>query len=367
MRVLHAVLSGRMAGGQKVCLDLIREQIVRGHEVLLSSPSSGPIVETCPKGVRVFFHPVLRVSRPFVLVSLLRFLWIERPDLIHTHVTVSGNVLWRLAGRLAGVPVINHVHIGNYFRPESLSGRLVRWIDTLTARIPKRFIAVSGQTAAGLAAQGYPAGRIVIVPNGVDAASFSPRNGKSGRPRAVVGCIARLCRTKGQAVLLDAFARLDPGLGPAELWFVGEDQETGGTYRKVLEEQARDLGILDRVRFLGHRDDVAPLIGEMDLVVLPSFDEGMPLVLLEAMACAVPVVATRVGGVHELVDDGVDGTLVAPGDAADLANAVSRLLGDAGLRTRMGESGRKKAEERFALTKSIAAVRGVYEEVLARP
>ncbi len=300
-----------------------------------------------------------------MLAQLVRFLRSERPDLIHTHVTVSGNVLWRLAGLLAGVPVINHVHIGNYFRPGSLSGRLARWIDTRTARIPKRFIVVSGRIAEGLAAQGYQADRIVMVPNGVDAESFFPRNGMDGRPGAVVGCIARLCRTKGQAVLLDAFARLDPGLGPAELWFVGEDQETGGAYRKVLEDQARDLGILDRVKFLGHRNDVAPLLGEMDMLVLPSFDEGMPLVLLEAMASAVPVVATRVGGVDELVDDGVDGVLVAPGDAADLANAVSRLLGDPGLRTRMGESGRKKAAERFTLTKSIDAVCGVYEEALA--
>jgi glycosyltransferase involved in cell wall biosynthesis len=204
-----------------------------------------------------------------------------------------------------------------------------------------------------------------MVPNGVDAETFSPRNGRGGRPRAVVGCIGRLCRTKGQAVLQDAFARLDPGLGPVELWFVGEDQETGGAYRKVLEDQARDLGILDRVKFLGHWDDMAPLIGEMDLVVLPSFDEGMPLVLLEAMACAVPVVATLVGGVHELVDDGADGVLVAPGDAAGLANAVSRLLDDPGLRTRMGEAGRKKATERFELSRTLVAVREVYREVLA--
>lgn len=356
-----------MAGGQKVCLDLIRDQLARGHEVLLSSPSSGPMVEVCPKEVRFFFHAVHRISRPLVLVLLIRFLRRERPGLIHTHVTVSGNILWRLAGWLAGVPVINHVHIGNYFRPGSLSGRLVRWIDTLTAMIPKRFIAVSGQTAAGLAAQGYPADKIVMVLNGVDAETFSPRNGRGGRPQVVVGCIARLCRTKGQAFLLDAFVRLDPGLGPVELWLVGEDQETGGRYRKVLEDQARDLGILDRVKFLGHRDDMAPLIGEMDLVVLPSFDEGMPLVLLEAMACAVTVVATRVGGVHELVDNGVDGLLVEPGDAAGLANAVSRLLDDPGLRTRMGNAGRKKATERFALTKSIEAVHGVYDEVLAGP
>ncbi|MBI3471457.1 MAG: glycosyltransferase, partial [Candidatus Solibacter usitatus] len=123
MRVLHAVLSGRMAGGQKVCLDLIRDQVVRGWDVLLSSPSEGPMVRACPDQVRVFFHPVERIGRPAVLGQLVRFLRSERPDLIHTHVTVSGNVLWRLAGRLAGVPVINHVHIGNYFRPGSLSGR----------------------------------------------------------------------------------------------------------------------------------------------------------------------------------------------------------------------------------------------------
>jgi glycosyltransferase involved in cell wall biosynthesis len=353
-----------MAGGQKVCLDLIRDQLARGHEVLLSSPSSGPIVETCPKGVRVFFHPVSRISRPLVLVSLVRFLWDERPDLIHTHVTVSGNVLWRLAGWIAGVPVINHVHIGNYFRPGRLSGRLARWIDTLTATIPKRFIAVSGQTAAGLAAQGYPAERIVVVPNGVE-----PSGSGDGRPTektgVVVGCVARLCPTKGQAVLLDALAGLVDRFPGLEAWFIGEDHERSGAYLDVLERKARTLGIASAVRFLGHRDDVRRLMRGMDVLVLPSFDEGMPLVLLEAMAEGVPVVATRVGGTSELVEDGVNGILLDPGDFAGLKAAIARVLSDPGAAHRMGQAGREKVTREFALDGLLRSVAAVYGEILA--
>lgn len=362
-RILHAVLSGRMAGGQKVCLDLIRDQDARGDEVLLSTPSIGPMVEACPKSVRVFFHPVSRVSRPFVIASLVRFLRRERPDLIHTHVTVSGNILWRTAGWLAGIPVVNHVHIGNYVRPASLSGRLARRIDTLTARIPRRFVVVSRRVAEDLLRQGYPEDRIRVVPNGVKVSLFRQRNGTGGRTTPVIGCVARLCRTKGQAILLEACSRLEKKLG--EIWLVGEDQETEGAYRIALEDHARALGILDRVKFLGHRDDVPDLLREMDVLVLPSFDEGMPLVLLEAMACGVPVVATRVGGVDELVEDGIDGLLVPPGDVAALAEAIDRLVSDPTRARDMGVAGRKKVEERFALSKTVEAVGAVYGEVLS--
>jgi len=363
MRVLHAVLSGKMAGGQKVCLDLIRDQVKRGYEVILSSPSDGPVIAACPREVTAVFHSVERVSRPWVLWSLVRFLRHARPDLIHTHVTVSGNILWRIAGWYAGVPVINHIHIRNYYRPNSLTGSLARWLDNITAQIPTRMIAVSQDTARGLIQQGYPAQRIVVIPNGVEYSEQNEPPQPTSADSAIIGCVARLCPTKGQDLLLTAFSQLAPHY-LAALWLIGEDQETGGRYEQYLRQRAVVLGVADRVIFWGHCDNVRAMMREMDMLVLPSFDEAMPLVLLEAMAEGRPVVATRVGGVHEVVDDGVEGLLIQPGDESQLVTALVKLLDNRQSACRMGQAGRDKARERFSITRMLRDTDKVCHEAL---
>lgn len=365
MRVLHAVLSGRMAGGQKVCLDLIEDQLKRGYQVMLSSTSEGPMIEACPDAVNVVFHPVVRVSRPFVLWELVCFLRKAQPDLIHTHVTVSGNILWRIAGWLAGVPVINHIHSGNYYRPNSISGRIARLLDNFTARIPRLFISVSAAAAAGLRKQGYPQNRIVVVPNGV-AIREQKINQSSVQEPPVIGCVARLCESKGQELLIRAFAKLSKRHSQVRLWLVGEDQENdGGRYQEYLKNLAHELGVEEKTVFWGHRDDVREMMRKMYLLVLPSRDEGLPLVLLEAMAEGIPVVATKVGGVAELVDNGQNGVLIPSGDVRSLEEGLTRLIENKELARDMGQTGREKILRKFSLENQLNAIHILYQQIVS--
>jgi glycosyltransferase involved in cell wall biosynthesis len=184
--------------------------------------------------------------------------------------------------------------------------------------------------------------RVHIVHCGVDPAEFSPRSHSARGYRLLF--TGRLAAVKGLPILLDAVSRLTPHHPAIELALAGD-----GPDRAALERQAAELGIADRVRFLGYQssDQVRALLQETDVFVLPSFAEGVPVVLMEAMASGVPVVATRVAGITELVADGGSGYVVPPGDVAALVASIDALLSDPALRARFGAAGRAAVEREF--------------------
>ena len=203
-----------------------------------------------------------------------------------------------------------------------------------------------------------------MVHNGIDAEGHPVPSsdglrariaGRSDRP--IVLTVARLDSQKGHPYLLAAAAEIPH----AVFALVGEGGE-----QAALESQARALGIADRVRFLGHRDDVPELLAACNVFVLPSLYEGLPLSVLEAMAAAKPVVATAIDGTGEAVVDGVTGLLVPPADPVRLAGAIRGLLADGALASRMGEEGRARVRREFSLRKMIEGVTGVYDELLER-
>lgn len=353
-----------------MCLDLIQDRLAMGDRVSVATPSLGPFTERCPKGVSIVVLP-FRTLRDLVrLPKLVRYLWRLAPDLVHTHTTVPGNVLWRLACGAAGIPIVNHIHIENYFGRRRFKARLIRLLDTLTSSIPTCHIAVSQHTAQSVEAQGYPKGRLLVVHNGIslpDLRVIPAEPSVSGRGHPVIGCVGRLCERKGQADLLKAFPRILEFFPGTTLWLVGKDQQTGGEYEVVLKRLAESLGIGERVIFWGHRDDVLALMNGMSVLVLASYDEGFPIVLLEAMSLGVPVVATRVAGVPEMIKDDETGYLVSPGDLRALGDCIVRLLADPELRLRMGERGRRETLERFTVERMLAKVRPVYARILNRP
>jgi glycosyltransferase involved in cell wall biosynthesis len=149
------------------------------------------------------------------------------------------------------------------------------------------------------------------------------------------------------------------------LLLIGKDLERGGAFQAELEREAERLGVRERVLFTGHRDDARALLAEADVVALPSWTEGLPLAVLEAMTQARPVVATLVGGTAEVVVDGETGLLVPPRDPEALAQAIERLLADPTLRRRLGEAGRRRVEERFSLDAMTRRVLAIYDEVVS--
>jgi glycosyltransferase involved in cell wall biosynthesis len=175
----------------------------------------------------------------------------------------------------------------------------------------------------------------------------------------LVGEIARLCDVKGQRELIDA-AALAPG---AHVVLVGEDLEQQGAYRVLLEQQARTRGVADRVHLLGFRSDAAELLEQFDMLVLPSWIEGLPGVVLEAMAHGKPVIATPVGGTPELVEDGVTGIIVPARDPEALAEAIRTLAADRGRAQALGAAGRERAARDFSETAMTGRVLEVYDAV----
>jgi len=365
MRIVHLVIGGDLAGGQAIALRLAKAARDRGDDVAFVAPEPGPFVDL----VRAEDMPVhlLQLRRTYQLEKafrLARLLRREGSDVLHTHTLAAANVLSRASARLAAVPVISHLHIENHFRPATRP--LLRSLDNATARLCARLVAVSEKTSQAYERQGYPRGRIEVVYSGVELdgrGAVSDLRSELGIPHGVplVGEVARLCDVKGQRELIEAFASLPE----ARLVLIGVDLERGGAFQEELEREAERLGVRGRVVFAGRRTDAAELLGQLDVVALPSWTEGLPLVLLEAMARRRAVVATPVGGTPELVVDGETGLLVPPRDPDALAVAIRRLLADPGLRTRMGDAGYRRVAERFSADAMCRRVLELYDEVVA--
>jgi glycosyltransferase involved in cell wall biosynthesis len=294
-----------------------------------------------------------------------------RPDLIHTH-TAKAGFIGRLAalGALRPRPVLVHTFHGHvlegYFGP--LRNRLYRSLEAGLARRTDRLVGVSEATADDLVRLGIaPRDRFRVIPLGLDLEPFANADAAAGsRLRREVGIgeeelvltfVGRLVAIKQVDLLLRAFAHVGAEVQP-RLLVVGD-----GELRARHEALARDLGIADRVSFLGYRRDLPALAAATDLAVLASANEGTPVSLIEAAAAGVPAVATRVGGVPEVVTPEA-GMLVPPGDPEALAGAISRLGGDPEQRTRLGAGAREHVLSRFAVERLIADVESLYEELL---
>lgn len=358
MRIVHLVIGSGVAGGQVVAAQVGRAARARGDEVTFVCPGPGPFAELVEsEGFSVAFADLNRTLQVRDAVRLRRLL--RRADLLHTHTLAAANVLSRLA---SPAPVVSHLHIENPFRPAT------RWLlsrlDNTTARSCARLIAVSDDTRRAYERQGYPGGRIEVVYNGVELDGKAPGGTLRtdlGIPDStpLIGEVARLCDVKGQSELINAMPHL-PG---ARLVLIGADLEQGGAFQERLEHEADLLGVRDRVVFAGYREGAAHELGDLDVLALPSWTEGLPLVVLEAMAQGRPVVASAVGGTPELVVNGETGLLVPPRDSHALAGAIHRLLEDPELRRRMGETARQRVAESFSADTMTRRMLEIYDEV----
>jgi glycosyltransferase involved in cell wall biosynthesis len=210
------------------------------------------------------------------------------------------------------------------------------------------FVAVSAAIAKGLVSAGVPADRVTVVHNGVDAEALG-RAAAAGAPdglpgtRPLVGCVARLERVKGVDLFVRAAAILSRQRPDVTFAVVGD-----GSQRAELETASRAESLEERVVFLGVVASAAPALVRFDVCVVPSRSEGLPMVVLEAMALARPVVATAVGGIPEAVDDGATGILVRPEDPEALAAAIGSLLDDPERGAAMGRAGRERVRAHFS-------------------
>ena len=294
--------------------------------------------------------------------ALARLLRQERPAVFHAHMTWPMAAKYPLVAAVAARvrAVVATVHLIPPFALDRSNFFQLR----LLARLVGGYIAVSREIAAGLADDlRWPREKIEVIYNAVEPSRFvkpAPRGLRAGLTngidRPVVLTCARLHEQKGHSYLLRAAAAL-PGV---EFVFAGE-----GPTRADLEAEAARLGVEERVRFLGRRDDVPELLAASDVVAIPSLYEGSPLAVLEAMAGERAVVASAIGGIDELIEDGQTGILFPPGDVDALASALRRLLEDPTLRRAMGTRGRRRIERDFGAMEMARQVERVYERLLA--
>lgn len=300
---------------------------------------------------------------PRALPRLLNVIRAFRPHILHTWLPTA-NTLGRAAGMLAGVPIL----MASERAADVWKGALRRWADRLLARRTARIVTNADAVRKFLVGRiGLPANKIAVIRNGLDVAEFDaaaqrppalPVPEPSGGP--VVGTVGRLEPQKGMRYLIDAFARLPSALADSHLWVVG-----GGEEEAFLRSRAIEGKVADRVHFLGTRPDVPALMGRFDVFVLPSLWEGVPNVVLEAMAARRAVVATNVHGTPEAAVHDETGLLVPPGDPRALARAVATLLRDPQRRAAFGEAGRRRVESAFTVQRMVEETQQLYREVLA--
>lgn len=246
---------------------------------------------------------------------------------------------------------------------------LYNWVDRSVLRYADRIVTVSDSMTRLLVQQHHvPRGKIRLIHNAVqlDAAGHSEEADVRARhaisPHAkVVGVIGRLSPEKGQLVFLKAMKIAIQACPDVRALLVGDGED-----RASLEQYVRDNGLTDYVVFANYRDDVTEYYRILDLLVLPSISEGLPNVVLEAMSCGVPILATSVGGVPEILD-GTNGALVLPGDSDALAQRMIELLRNDSLRATLGVEGRRSLHPRFSPEHRARQIVAVYQELLSHP
>lgn len=369
LRILQVVDSyyPGIGGAERQARLLSRAFLQAGHEVRVVAPRIDPAhaVRETLDGVVVERIAYPRIAVVGALILCARFAWKllrerERYDAIHVHMAENLAAVAGLLRPLLRASLTVKVSGASEFeggildparrrRPLfALRNRWIRRADSIQC--------ISHYTYQKLLDAGYARERLRMIPNGVDLSRYTswlPAQ-RAARPAAQVVYAGRLEPVKGVRVLIEAWGRLAASHG-ARLVIAGE-----GDLRAELEQRCAQLGLGQHVEFRGDIDDVPALLREADIYVQPSFQEGMPNAVLEAMASALPIVATRVSGNVDLVTDGDNGLLVPPGDAAALAAAVARLLEDRASARRMGQRSRLRVEREFALPSVMARLERAY-------
>ncbi|MBW2622770.1 MAG: glycosyltransferase [Deltaproteobacteria bacterium] len=381
LKVLHVITRLDKGGAPKNTLLTVSGLNKERYEVVLvSGPSYDPEEDldarTRQAGVKFLVcEHLARPIRPLAdlkaLWTMYRFMRQNRFDLVHTHTSKAG-VIGRAAALLAGVPVIIHASHGHiytgFYGPLFL--RILLLIDRFQSRWTDRIITL---TAKGLEEQVRmriaPRSRFRVIPSGIDLARFmhttvsvEGKRAELGLPPIgpVLGMVAELDPRKGHAHLIEAMPAVLEAHPDARLLIVGQ-----GPLEHELRAMINALGLRDAIILTGHREDVPEILHLLDVFVLSSVNEGMGRVIVEAMACARPVVASDLMGIPELVEHGLTGYLFRPRDSHDLAGKIIDLLDNPEKAEKMGQRGRDKVYPRYDETVMVRAYEDLYREVLA--
>ncbi len=333
------------------------------------------VEEARAKGVKVIPLPsIVRSIRPLkdfrALLSLVWLIFKEKPDIIHTHSSKAG-ILGRLAAKIAGVPYIVHTPHGHVFYGHFgvCASKIFLWIEKIFSKFTDRMVALTnGEKRDYIKLSVCPPEKLFKIHSGVDLKQFMQPNGNSMEKKRslgldhngiVIGFVGWLLPIKGPEYLLKAMAHIWLDHPTASLVMVGK-----GELDVDLRARALKMNANGRVKFLGWREDIHEIMPVFDLLVLPSLNEGMGRVLVEAMAAGKPVVASEVGGIPDLVKHGETGYLVRPADEKALARGIKKLLHDPERARQMGQRGKEYCKQ-FSLEAMIQKLDDLYSGLIS--
>ena len=366
--VLELLVSTKLGGGSRHVCDLMRRLPAHGFDVTVAAPPDGPMFDRLRVGASDVIPVRLDRLRSSTLLAVIRIVRERHIRLIHSHGKGAG-LYGRLAAWWTGVPAIHTMHGIDLSNLLPGSGRLYLALERRLLAITRFLVHVSESQAHEARRVGLadPVRSRVVV-NGIDVNAIQRAVDPAGVARQalglsstalVLGCVARFDKRKGLPVILDAVRRLTTRYAEVALVLVGS-----GVMENALRDGARQAGIAEKVRFTGPIVDAHRILPALDLYVSASQGEGLPLSLLEAMACGLPVVATRVTGHIDVVVDGVTGFLTRPEDPADFAAAVAKLLDDPEQRRKMGRAGQERVHVEFGADRMVAETAALFREAL---
>ncbi len=363
-RVLFLSHAFMVGGAEEMVHNLVRHLPSRFAPAVACIHEAGPIGEEIRRTGVPFSVLGLTpgMSRPFDVLRLRNALSAWSPTIVHTFL-LTGSLYGRFAAMMTGVPIVIGTEVNIYEKKKPLHARIERWLMQGTDAVVASAESVKDHYVEQVGAD--PA-KVDVIYNAVDWAQLQATMTRDecrasiGVPleAPVAGIIARLTEQKAHRVLFESMAQ--PALSALHLIVVGD-----GELRNDLRSRAASLGIQQRVHFLGARRDLGNILAAIDIFAMPSFWEGLPLSMVLAMGAGLPVVASRVAGIPEVVNHGATGLLVDPGDRAQLTSALTSLVQDSALRTRLGTAARSFVVPRFGIDGYVASITGLYDRLLA--
>ena len=367
INVLHLIETSEPGGSESVLAYIVKNLDSDNYSSLVCLLGEGWLTQKLSElGIE---YMILRNDRPYdpiFLKKLIQLIKRRRIDIIHSHEFMM-NIYGSVAGKLSGIPMVGTVH-GKLYFPEKKS-RILSY--KLAVALCSRMVLVSEDLKAffiqtlGLRNQK----KLLMLYNGIDIDKYAAIKDTTQlkielgiKADSVVACtIGSLFKVKGIPYLLEAVDKVRMSYPDFKLLIAGE-----GNQMDDLQKQARALNLGDTVCFMGFRDDIPGVLSISDFYICSSLSEGLSLSILEAIAASKPVIATRVGGNPEIIQDGRNGYLVPPADSESLADKIKCLIGNANLRKEMGLESARTAREKFSLRQMILNYQNLYDQLLRR-
>lgn len=358
IHVVHLTTDSKIGGTERMIFEIassLDPARFRSTVVTLKTSGSAGLGDLCRQHNIPYVGLNIRSKYDlFAVWKFLRLLWFLRKNndcILHTYL-FHANIIGRILGTLAGIPVI----ISGQRNIDLWRKWYHNTIDRRTASLCRVIISNSYAGKAVLASQiKVPEEKILVIHNGINPDAYPYEQITEGihtKEAKVFLTLASLTEKKGHAFLLAALKKLPCDF---DAYFVGSGPEEDS-----LRELCKKMGLYNKVHFEGHKTDVMEYLSKSDIFILPSLWEGLPVALMEAMACGLPCIASRVGGVPELISHETDGILVAPKNVEQMAQNLVKLVYDPALRRKLGKNARKKIEDMFSTEKMIKQIEKTY-------